>query len=72
MLVNDRHWFEAERLFGALGIQIVAGYHFLGGYLGNHAGHVQYVSDNKVQLLVTNLLSLTKVAVKELHAAMLL
>ena len=40
----------------------------LGGYLGDHAGCVQYVSD-KVWLWVTNLCSLTKVAVKEPQAA---
>ena len=40
MLVNDRHRSEAERLFGALGFRIVAGHHFLGGYLGDQAGCV--------------------------------
>ena len=40
----------------------------LGGYLGDHADCVQYVSD-KVWLWVTNLWSLTKVAVKEPQAA---
>ena len=28
LLINDRHRCEAERLFGALGVQIVAGYRF--------------------------------------------
>ena len=68
LLVNDRHQSEADRLFGALGVQIVAGHHFLGGYLGDHAVCEQYISD-KVQLWVTNLLSLTKIAVKEPQAA---
>ena len=68
LLVNDRHWSEAERLFGAFGVRIVAGHHFLGGYLGDRAGCVQCVSD-KIQLWVTNLLPLTKVAVKEPQAA---
>ena len=67
LLVNDRHRIEAERLFGALGVQIVAGHRFLGGYLGDHAGCEHCVSD-KVRLWVTNLLSLTKVAVKEPQA----
>ena len=67
LLVNDRHRIEAERLFAALGVQIVAGHRFLGGYLDDHAGCEHYVSD-KVRLWVTNLLSLTKVAVKEPQA----
>ena len=42
---------------------VFAGYRFLGGYLVDYPGHVQYVSD-KVWLWVTNLLSLIKIAVK--------
>ena len=68
LFVNDRHQFEAERMFGALGAQTVAGHCFLDGYMGDYAGRVQYVSD-KVQLWVTNLLSVTKIAVKESQAA---
>ena len=70
LLVNDRHQFEAERLFGALGTQIVAGHQFLGviWVIMLVIYKTLYVSD-KVQLWVTNLLSLTKVAVKEPQAA---
>ena len=58
------------RLFGALGTQIVAGHHFLGviWVIMLVMYNILYVSD-KVQLWVTNLLSLTKVAVKEPQAA---
>ena len=45
LLVNDRYWSEAEKMFGTLGNQIVAGHHLLGGYLGDHTGCVQYTSD---------------------------
>ena len=68
MLVGDRHSPFAERLFGALGVWIVTGHHFLGGFLGDYSSQVQYVVD-KVQIWVTHLLSLTKVAEREPQAA---
>ena len=70
LLVNDGHQFEAERLFGALGTQIVAGHEFLDviWVIMLVIYKTLHVSD-KVQLWVTNLLSLTKVAVKEPQAA---
>ena len=44
LLVSDRFRPDAKRSFGTLGVRIVAGHHFLGGYLGDHSRWVQYVS----------------------------
>ena len=57
-----------QQLFGDLGVQIVPGHRFLGGYLGDHSGRMQYVSE-KVNVWVSHLLSLTKIADEEPQAA---
>ena len=51
-------------MFGNLGVHIISGHCFLGGYLADNSGWLDYVSE-KVNVWVSHLLSLTKVADKK-------
>ena len=44
LLVNNEFRPDAKRSFGTLGVRIVTGHHFLGGFLGDHSRWIQYVS----------------------------
>ena len=48
VVVNDRWKNEAAAIFGDLGIQVVTGHRFLGGFIGNHSERDKYVTQRWV------------------------
>ena len=43
ILVNERWRGEANTVFGDLGVQVVTGHKFLGGFIGSHSEREEYV-----------------------------
>lgn len=72
LLVYDKHRFTAERLCGHLGVLVVTGHCFLGGYLGDHSGWVQCMPEKIWIFIHMHLLSLLKLLTRGPKLLMLL
>jgi len=43
IVVNEKRRNDANAVFGDLGVQVVTGHRFLGGFIGNHREREEYV-----------------------------
>ena len=68
LIVHPSFLGEATRLFGDVGIRVVTGSRFLGGYIGNEEGKRSFL-DEKVKVWTNSLLKLSEAAISQPQAA---
>ena len=68
LIVDADHEAKAKSMFQHLGIKVVNGYRFLGGFIGDHESTKQFL-DNKITGWVNNLLKLSIAAESQPQAA---
>ena len=69
IIVDGNHEAEARSAFEHLGVKVVKGYRFLGGFIGDHDSTKAIIIQKKIVELMNSVVKLSKVAESQPQAA---